>query len=199
MLESGAYRYPLILVRDEGRFSFSSVTISASDILRLSPDGRKSRSHSVHCIYGVYLCTIRMQVGAAVVERAKSRRCINASRKSELYSTIGTAAIVAEWGPIWPPLRAGGIQVRSVQTSLCALYIRYIYSRLYLQNKITLVLFPGYIQPPISYQAPWNVNLLHMFGRLRGNEPLVPMKSEGCVDPRTYHGVEEYSAGLRQM
>lgn len=79
MLESGAYRYPLILVRDEGRFSFSSVTVSASDILRLSPDGRKPRSHSVHCIYGVYLCTIRMQVGAAVVERAKSRGCINAS------------------------------------------------------------------------------------------------------------------------
>ena len=73
MLESGAYRYPLILLRDEERFS--SVTVSASAILSIRLMGLDLKTQVTLCgLYLCsYLCTIRMQVGAAVFDRAKSR------------------------------------------------------------------------------------------------------------------------------
>lgn len=53
-MESGAYRYPLSLLRDEERFS--SVTVSASVILGLSSDGIRSGN------LGGTLCTVFMEL-----------------------------------------------------------------------------------------------------------------------------------------
>lgn len=53
-MESGAYRYPLILLRDEERFS--SVTVSASAIFGLSSDGIRSGN------LGGTSCTVFMEL-----------------------------------------------------------------------------------------------------------------------------------------
>lgn len=75
-----------------------------------------------------------MQVGAAVVERAKSRGAnINGSQKSDVYPTIRVVAYCSRVGSNVVPLRAEEFRY-GMFGRVYNFYIRYIYSRLYLQK-----------------------------------------------------------------
>lgn len=153
----------------------------------------------MHCIYGVYLCTIRMQVGAAVVERAKSRRCINASQKSEVYRTIGAAAYCSRVGSNMVPLRAGGIQVRKVRpvSALCisGTYISgYIY-----KIKSHWLPFPVISRRPYLTRRRVMSTSCPCSGAYKETSHSSPRKVKAVSILIPISGVEEYSAALPQM
>lgn len=100
-----------------------------------------------------------MQVGAAAVERAKSRGAyINASQKSDVYPTIRVVAYCSRVGSNVVPLKAEEFRYGMFGRVYKFLHQVHIFQAIFTKND-TLVAFPSYIQTFMFYQAPPHANL----------------------------------------
>lgn len=111
-------------------------------------------------------CTIRMQVGAADVERAKSRAYINTSQKSEVYPTTEVVAYCSRVGSKMDGPSGSGRNsgTESSDEFLHSVYQVHIFQTIFTKNRI------GYLSQlyPDAHILPGAVTCQPLFDMCSG-------------------------------